>query len=286
MLGFWPSVYGDNESLLALFDKAGAPGAYSDIRGAGVGLFWNQRAAGDQAPSLVLSGVYVAGRGERANPAEGGLFSAGSRGSGTLQVAYGGRGWGVAAAYTRNQAGALDQAAVTPLVAQSWPKRRPGLEGYVHAYGLSGFWQPQRSLWIPAINLGWGLNRNVYGSGGANGDSRLAATSQSWMVGLNWSDAFDAGSELGFAIGSPQFMTAYTNPEGERGADDHAPVLELWYKFQATDRLSITPALFWLPRPRGQLTASGSSWESTPLPSGRGASLSAFGALLKLRFRF
>jgi hypothetical protein len=62
--------------------------------------------------------------------------------------------------------------------------------------------------------------------------------------------------------------------------------MELWYRLQPTDWLTITPGVFWLPRPRGQLTAAGTAWDSTPLPLGQGASFSAFGAVLKLRFRF
>ena len=287
MLGIWPSVYGDNEVLLSTFDKGGAPGAYSDIKGSGVGLYWNQRARAATSPGLVLSGVYSAAEGKNGSPSQGGLFTAAAVGAATAQLGYLGRGWGMAAVYTYNQAGAYDRAAITPLAAQTWPKLQPGLGGHVESYGLSAFWQPQRSGWIPAINLGWGLNRNVYDQDGPYAASRLlSATSQSWMLGLNWSDAFDSGSELGMAIGSPQFMTRYINPAGEQGADDQALMMEIWYRYQATDWLSITPGLFWLPRPRGQLTASGSDWDSTPLARSQGSSFRALGALLKLRFRF
>ena len=287
MLGIWPSVYGENEVLLSPFDKAGAPGAYSDIKGTGIGLYWNQRDQGGTTPGLVLSGVYATAGGKDGNPAEGGLFTAASVGAATAQLGYLGRGWGVAAAYTYNQAGAYDRSAITPLAAQTWPKLQPGLGGHVDSYGLSAFWQPLRPGWIPAINLGWGLNRNVYDHDGPDAASRLlAASSQSWMLGLNWSEAFNSGSELGLAIGSPLGLTRYTNPAGEQGADDQALMMEIWYRYQATDWLSITPGLFWLPRPRGQLTASASDWDSTPLPRSQGSSFHAFGAVLKLRFRF
>ena len=110
--------------------------------------------------------------------------------------------------------------------------------------------------------------------------------SQSWMLGLNWYDLLVSGSELGFAIGSPVFVTRYRNPAGEQGAADGSLQMELWTRLQVTDWLTITPGVFWLPRPRGQLTAAGSAWDSTPLPLGRGAGFSALGAVLKLRFRF
>ena len=69
------------------------------------------------------------------------------------------------------------------------------------------------------------------------------------MVGLNWFDPVGANSELGLAIGAPAFVTAYRNPAGERGA-------------------------------------AGTAWDTTPLPLGHGARLSAFGGLVKLRLRF
>jgi hypothetical protein len=34
-------------------------------------------------------------------------------------------------------------------------------------------------------------------------------------------------------------------------------VLEAWYKWQVTDTISITPSVFWLSRPLGQLTPGG-----------------------------
>jgi hypothetical protein len=176
---------------------------------------------------------------------------------------------------------------MTPLARQSWPQPRPGLGGAVDSWAVSGFWQPATAGWIPSLNVGWGLNRNRYDRTGPNRAAPLlAAESQSWMVGLNWFDVLTADSELGFAIGAPVFVTAYRNPAGERGAADSSLLMELWYRYQASDWLTISPGLFWLPRPRGQLSAAGSSFDSTPLPLSRGERFSALGALLKLRFRF
>lgn len=287
MIGLWPSLFDDNELMLSLFGKAGAPGAYTDLKGAGVGLVWRRAAAPNRAPGPVLSAVYVASEADDGNPSRGGLFSGGGQAAATLQAGWIGVGWAVAATFTRNQAGALDPPGMTPLASQSWPLPEPGRGGFVDSWGLSGFWQPMASGWIPALNLGWGLNRNRYARSGPNRAAPLlAAESQSWMVGLNWFDVLATDDEVGFAIGSPVFVTAYRNPTGERGAADGSLLMELWYLFPATDWLTISPGLFWLPRPRGQLTAAGSVWDSTPLPMGRGASFSALGALLKLRFRF
>lgn len=287
MIGIWPSLFNDNELMLSLFGRAGAPGAYSDLRGAGAGLIWKRAAGPNQDPGPVLSAVYVASAAREGDPSRGGLASGGGLAAGTLQAGWLGSGWAVAAAYTRNQAGALDSGGMTPLARQSWPQPRPGLGGAVDSWGVSAFWQPAASGWIPALNLGWGLNRNRYDRSGPNRAAPLlAAESQSWMVGLNWYDVLAADSELGFAIGAPVFVTAYRNAAGEQGAADGSLLMEAWYRYQATDWLTISPGLFWLPRPRGQLTAAGSSFDSTPLPLSRGERFSALGALLKLHFRF
>ncbi len=287
MLGLWPSLFDDNELMLSLFGKAGAPGAYSDLKGAGVGLIWKGASRPDRDAGPLLSAVYVAADADGGDPARGGLASAGGRAAGTLQAGWLGTGWAVAATYTRNQAGALDAAGMTPLARQSWPQPAPGLGGAVDSWGLAGFWQPAVSGWIPAVNLGWGWNRNRYASSGANRAAPLlAAESRSWMVGLNWFDVLSADSELGIAIGEPVFVTAFRNPAGERGAADRSLLMEGWYRFQASDVLTISPGVFWLPRPRGQLSAAGTSYDTTPLPLSRGARFSALGALLKVRFRF
>ena len=49
MIGLWPSLFDDNELTLSVFGKAGAPGAYSDLKGAGVGLVWRWPMAPDDA---------------------------------------------------------------------------------------------------------------------------------------------------------------------------------------------------------------------------------------------
>ncbi len=287
MIGLWPSLFDDNELMLSLFGKAGAPGAYSDLKGAGVGLIWKRASGRDRPAGPVLSAVYVASAADDGDPSRGGIASGGGLAAATLQLGWLGAGWAVAGAYTRNQAGALDSGGMTPLARQSWPQPIPGQGGAVDSWGLSGFWQPSHRGWMPALNLGWGLNRNRYARSGPNRAAPLlAAESQSWMVGLNWFDVLSADSELGVAIGAPVFVTAFRNPDGERGAADGSLLMEAWYRYQATDWLTISPGLFWLPRPRGQLSAAGTRWDTTPLPFGRGASFSALGALLKLRFRF
>jgi carbohydrate-selective porin OprB len=115
--------------------------------------------------------------------------------------------------------------------------------------------------------LGWGINNTSYSNAQPSGSLR---TSQSWMVGLQWSDVFLKGNDFGFAVGQPVFATALS--------DDVTPtdgnyVWEWWYKFQVTDNITVTPALIYLSRPLGMVTPQGDSF-------------SQFGGLIKTSFRF
>jgi carbohydrate-selective porin OprB len=63
--------------------------------------------------------------------------------------------------------------------------------------------------------------------------------------------------------------------------NDGNMVMELWYKFQVSDNISVTPALFYLSRPFGQLTGTSARY------GGAGTdSFGTFGYLVKSTFRF
>ena len=117
------------------------------------------------------------------------------------------------------------------------------------------------------MSVGWGFNSTSDGAAQASGS---LSESQSWLVGLQWKDALAKGNALGLAVGSPVFATALS---GGGTPNDGNTVWEGWYKFQLTDQISLTPALFYLSRPLGQLTPSGQT-------------LSQLGALIKTSFRF
>jgi hypothetical protein len=286
MLGLWPSMYGSSERILSAFDYAGAVGAYSDVKGAGIGLNWKQ--PGRKRQYWVLSAVYAAARADIASPNDGGLLNATSRGAATVQLGYVGRNWVVAGVYTYNQAGARQDEIITPLAGETWPSNQPGLKGSVNAFGISGYWDPTtRSDWYPAISVGWGLNQNHYSLTGTNAASpRLSVQTQSWMLSLEWRDLFDKGNGLGLAVGQPKYVTQFVNSNGESGAFDSSWLFEAWYKIQVTDAIALTPAIFWLPRPRGQLTQAGTSWSDAALPTSSGATLRVLGLILKATIRF
>ena len=95
----------------------------------------------------------------------------------------------------------------------------------------------------------------------------------SWMAGLTWTDVFLEGNSLGYAVGQPQFVY-----EVERGdVADGGYAMELWYSFQVTDNIQITPAIYWLSRPFGDDTRS---------VNGDYKSMGVFGGLVQTTFKF
>jgi carbohydrate-selective porin OprB len=117
------------------------------------------------------------------------------------------------------------------------------------------------------LSLGWGINSTTYGKPQPIGS---LSTSQSWLVGLQWTDVFIKGNDFGFAVAQPVFATALS---GDVIPNDGNYVWEWWYKFQVSDNITITPALIYLSRPLAQQTPAGQSF-------------SQFGGLIKTSFRF
>ena len=143
-----------------------------------------------------------------------------------------------------------------------------------NSYALNAYWQPELTGFIPSVSVGWALNT-------INGDNILDGTytnSQSWFTGLKWDNAFREGNALGFAVGQPTYATSL------KGGDtpfDGNYALELYYNFQVTDNIAITPALFYLSRPMGQntqnLKSNGTGYEGE---------FNILGALVQTTFTF
>ena len=144
--------------------------------------------------------------------------------------------------------------------------------GTTSAFGISGYWQPQDSGWIPSISAGWGYNATSYDSNRLtdSDQSSLVTASQSWTIALEWNDVVLKGNNAGMAVGQPIFATEIKNGDTSR---DGNYVWEWWYQFQVTDNISVTPAVFYLSRPFGQLTPTNQSFNQ-------------LGGLVKTSFRF
>ena len=253
MLALAPSLYPD-DTLLNVMTLAGAPGAYNNNLGSGAGIWWKDR-------GWSLAANYIAYDGDNSDPSLGGIGTAGAQGTGTLQLGYSQEAWGLAAIYSWVQGG-FEITGATPQASLAFTAG-----SHTDAFGLSGFWQPSANGWIPSISMGWGLNSTAYGD---DPGPATVATSQSWMVGLQWKDAFVKANSLGFAIGQPIFATALR--DGSTPNDGNV-VLEGWYKFQLTDTISLMPALFYLSRPLGQDTPASRSFRQ-------------LGGLMKTTFKF
>jgi hypothetical protein len=254
MLALWPSVY-PADTVLNIFTVNGAPAAYSKNLGAGAGLWW-------QNNGWSVSANYVSALGSDSTK---GLFTTESGATASVQVGYQQEQWGLAAIWSYVQPLTQFVPGTTPLVHGSIDHGE-AVGAETNAFGLSAFWQPLESGWIPSVSLGWGINNTTY----SVATTGRPSVSQSWMVGLQWMDVFVKGNDFGFAVGQAVFATSLT---GGVDPDDSNYVWEWWYKFQVTDNISITPALFYLSRPLGQRT-----------PEGQG--FSSLGALVKTTFKF
>ena len=255
MLAMWPSVY-PADTMLDVFTYNGAPGAYNKNRGSGVGLWWKEQA-------WSVSANYVAAAGDVGAPALGGLGHSMSQSSGTVQLAYTREHWALAGAYSYVQQ-FTEVPGTTPFASGDWLSTGPG---HANAFALSGFWQPVSAGLVPSVSVGWGYNAYDYLQGVPDGSLKA---SQSWYVGLQWDKVFAESNALGLAVGQPVFATSLT---GDVTPHDGNYAFELWYKLQATDNITVTPAIFYLSRPDGQYTPSGKSFAD-------------LGAVLKTTFAF
>jgi hypothetical protein len=129
------------------------------------------------------------------------------------------------------------------------------------------------------------------------GDVRNITQMQSWQLGLQWNDLFAKGNAAGFSFGQPTYVsglsqnqlrkpyafrgtgsrrtqTAYNGfYDSPNGPNDGNFAFEWWYKFQVSNNISITPAIFYLSGPNGQFTANGET-------------NNAFGGLVQTMFKF
>ncbi len=255
MLAIWPSVY-PAETVLDVLTLGGAPGAYNKNLGAGAGVWW-------QKNGFAISANYVAANGNNGTPNEGGIATDGAGGTGTVQIGYTADQWGLVATYSYIQNANELFVYATNFTLGSFQN-----PGDTSAFGLSAYWQPAESGWIPSISAGWGVNSTNYNS--TVNDQGLVSTSQSWSVGLQWEDAFMQGNALGMAVGQAPFATSL---KGGETPNDSNYVWEWWYKVQLTDNIAVTPALFYLSRPLGGDT-----------PEGKG--FNQLGGLIKTSFSF
>ncbi len=290
MLGAPATVY---REILKDFKLGGYYGVYGASTSPGAGIVWKPNSQNDPYdPKFTVALNYVAKNGAKGNPQKGGgIGTDTSKGKFLAQIGYGGPQWNINAGYAYIQDG-MTVGYGTPLGATTKVQGgddESGSRGFsdANAFALRAWWQPSEASWVPSITLGWDYTSFNHDNDqvpldidGTTFDGKVVKrkqASQGWTVGLNWKDAFMKGNLLGFAIGQPQFET-----ERENGTpDDGNYAMELYYQFQVTDNIAVTPAIFYVSRPFGELTGSG------PLTGGEDAeSFNTFGYLVKTTFRF
>ena len=225
ILAFIPSAY--RSQLLDFFAVAGTPGVYNKVTGQGFGAVWKQKVAKGQG-FWNASLNFIAQDGEISNE---GIFDSDGSLNTTAQLGYKGTNWGAAVAYRNGTFGTrtinANGTANSPLVTNQ----------NSNSFSVAGYWQPVDSGIIPSISAGYGFTDISGGVGGA-------ADSQSWYVALQWDDAFAKGNAAGIALGQ--------NPSAGTGVEDPLS-LELYYKVQVTDNISITPGLFYITNSSNQV---------------------------------
>jgi len=250
MLAMWPSVY-PSDTILDRFTTAGANLAYSYALGAGGGIWYAKD--GFSVSASYLSNEFTAPYSYETQLPEGtqgGGFGEGS--VTTVQAGYAGKNWGAAFVYNYS-------AASTSLGGKSYGPRQQYIYNMAGSnnYGLSAYWQPEESGWIPSISAGVGAAQ-YNGKGAA-----LTDDTWTWMVGLQWADAFMKGNAFGIGLGDNNSVAQNFG-------------LEVWYKFQVTDNISVTPAFFWIQNGGYDFSAN----------AGAGSSADIYGAVLKTTFKF
>jgi len=285
MLGSTPSVY---RQILKQFKLGGYYGAYGASTSPGAGLAWRQQTENFSDPRFTVSTSYTASNGDHScvRPEKdcGGIGGNSSKARWQTQIAYGSPQWNISAAYQYAQDGGFKGYGTPSGTSNAyWTGSKYGKTSYteVNSVALRAWWQPLESGWMPSVSAGWGLSSfgnpdGRYNYSGNKGDA--SSTSQSWFVGLNWKDAFMKGNLLGAAIAQSHFTTQI---EGSESPDDGNYSMELYYQFQVTDNISVTPTIFYLSRPYGQLTGT-----ETKYGGKTAESFNMFGYLVQTTFRF
>ncbi|MEX1317447.1 MAG: iron uptake porin, partial [Synechococcaceae cyanobacterium] len=217
MISFIPSAY--KSSILDFFQLGGTSGTYNKATGAGFGFSWRQQVEKGN-PYLTFDTNYVSNFGF--DDSSVGAFTSESGINWLSQLGVKGRNWGAAIAYrfgTEN----------SQLRIANFNSRVPN-GGDSSSLSVGAYWSPIDSGWVPSISAGYGYNWQDAG----------IEDSESWMVGLQWSDVFMEGNAFGFAAGQAPFT----------GGENNSMLYELFYKFRVSDNITITPALFYADEPR------------------------------------
>jgi hypothetical protein len=226
-----PSAY--KSDILDFFQLGGTSGVYNKATGQGFGAQYTQ--PGKQG--FLANVNYVAENGYDSST---GVFDSEGKLNTLAQVGYRAPQFGIAVGYRYGTYGTR---------VRNYNALGGGSGALVdgqnsNSVAFNAYWQPKTSGIIPSISFGYGYN-GVSGTGKANG----ATNSQSWMTGLQWSDVFAKGNAAGVAVGQP------SNSENA----NKATLVEFFYKYQVSNNIAVTPAIFYVSDNQGAQNAS-SNW--------------------------
>jgi len=218
LVAFVPSAY--KSGILDFFQLAGASGTWNKATGAGFGFQWRQKVQKGK-PYVTFDANYIADNGDGSYADSSvGAFSEDSGINVLTQLGVKGKNWGAAVAYRYGSEGSR-------IRVPNFSPRNVGPGQSSNSVGIGAYWQPIDAGWAPSISAGYGYNA---------ADSGQLLDSQSWMVGLQWDDAFMKGNAAGIAFGQAPFTDV---------SETESWLWEFFYKFQVTDNISITPAIFY-----------------------------------------
>ena len=215
-----PTAY--KSDILDFFAVAGAPGVYNKATGSGFGI---QYAQPGKKGGIVAALNYVAQNGSDSTKGE---FNSSGALNTLAQIGYRAPQYGIAFGYRNGTEGTRVRNFNAVNGGSGVLAAGQGSNGYA----INAYWQPKTSGIIPSVSGAYGWN-NVTGAATPNG----ATNSQTWFAGLQWSDVFAKRNAAGFAIGQPGNAS---------GLSEKALMWETFYRYQVSDNVSITPAVFYV----------------------------------------
>ena len=246
VVAFLPTAY--RAQILDFFGLAGAPGVYNKATGAGFAAQWKQSVKKGN-PYFTFDTSYIAEGGSNSTT---GMFNNDGAQNINAQLGFRGTNYGVALGYRYGSEGTATR------VGNGYAGNKLLQDQTSNSMSVGAFWQPLDKGFIPSISLGYGftdLSGSVPSGKAATekfSSTNAAVSSQSWTVAFQWDDAFVKGNSAGFAFGqganpnstssvacTPSSTTVCAGP-------NDAWMYEIFYKFQVTDNISITPSIFWV----------------------------------------
>lgn len=253
--GTYPSAYGvRGDYLLDFFSSFGTPGVYNKAVGSAVALTWRQKPGWTDKTWLAhIHYLAIMGNvgGDQGQGINGGIGRNQSMGNIAAQFGYQSPQFNLTLGYRWGQNGTNFLRGTDFAAANQW-SLPSGTRSNSSSFAINSYWMPRERGWIPSFSAGWGLNvldnPGIYSNqpGGAT-----VSASQSWMAAVQWDNLSGIHDVLGIAIGQPTFATALRNG---KTPDDGNYAFEMFYRYPLSDHINISPGIFYLSRPFGQLT--------------------------------